>query len=48
VVAAAAQELPIPALTRLAASDPVPARLLAGAAVEQFVAGSAPITDARA
>jgi spermidine synthase len=48
VVAATAQELPIPALTRLAASDPVPARLLAGAAVEQFVAGTAPITDAGA
>jgi spermidine synthase len=48
VVAATAQELPIPALTRLAASDPVTARLLAGAAVEQFVAGTAPITDAGA
>jgi spermidine synthase len=48
VVAAAAQELPIRALTRLAASDPVPAELLAGAAVEQFVAGAAPITDAGA
>ena len=46
VVAAAAQELPILALTGLAASDPVPARLLAGAAVEQFAAGVAPITDA--
>jgi spermidine synthase len=46
VIAAAGQELPLPALARLAASDPVPARLLAGVALERFVGAAEVITDA--
>jgi spermidine synthase len=48
VVAAAGHELPIAGLTRRAAGDPVPARLVAGAALDRFVAGAEPITDADA
>jgi hypothetical protein len=48
VVAAADHELPIAGLTRRAAADPFPARLLEGAALDRFVAGSRPITDADA
>jgi spermidine synthase len=48
VVAAANRELPIDRLTRRAAADPFPARLAEGAALDQFVAGSRPITDADA
>jgi spermidine synthase len=48
VVAGANRELPIEALTRRAAADPFPARLAEGAALEAFVAGSRPITDADA
>jgi spermidine synthase len=48
VVAAAGQELPIAGLTRRAAADPFPARVVAGAALDRFVAGARPITDADA
>jgi spermidine synthase len=48
VVAAAGQELPVAGLTRRAAADPFPARLMAGAELDRFVAGARPITDAGA
>jgi spermidine synthase len=48
VVAAAGRELPVAGLTRRAAADPFPARLVEGAALDQFVAGARPITDADA
>jgi len=48
VVAAAGQELPVAGLTRRAAADPFPARVVAGAALDRFAAASRPITDARA
>ena len=48
VVAAADRELPVAGLTRRAAGDPVPARLMAGAALDRFVAGAEPVTDADA
>jgi spermidine synthase len=48
VVAASDQELPVAGLTRRAAADPFPARLVGGAELDRFIAGSAPITDARA
>jgi spermidine synthase len=48
VVAAAGRELPVAGLTRRAAADPFPARVVAGAALDRFVAGTRPITDARA
>jgi spermidine synthase len=48
VVAASGRELPVAGLTRRAASDPVPARVMAGAALDRFVAGAEPITDADA
>jgi hypothetical protein len=48
VIAAADRELPAGALTRRAAADPFPARLAEGAALDRFVAGSRPITDADA
>lgn len=46
VVVAADHELPIAGLIRRVAADPVPARLVAGAALDRFVAGCRPITDA--
>ena len=48
LVAAARRELPVAGLIRRAAADPFPARVVAGAALDRFVAGSRPITDARA
>jgi len=48
VVAASGDELPAAGLTRRAAADPFPARLVAGDALDRFIAGTAPITDARA
>jgi spermidine synthase len=48
VVAAADHELPVAGLIRRAAADPFPARLVEGAALDRFVAGSRPITDAHA
>jgi spermidine synthase len=48
VVVGADHELPVAELTRRAAADPFPARVLDGAELGRFVAGSRPITDARA
>jgi spermidine synthase len=48
VVVGADRELPIAGFTRRAAADPFPARLVEGAELEQFAAGSKPITDADA
>ena len=48
VVAGSDQELPIAGLIRRAAADPFPARLVEGEALTRFIAGSAPVTDARA
>jgi spermidine synthase len=48
VVAASDHELPVAGLIRGLAADPFPARLVAGAALDRFIAGSAPITDAHA
>ena len=48
VVVAAGQELPVAGLTRRAAADPFPARVVSGAALDRFVAGAKPITDAEA
>ena len=48
VVVAADHELPIAGLIRRSAADPFPARLVDGAALDRFVAGSAPITDTQA
>jgi spermidine synthase len=48
VVAAAHRELPVAGLIRRTAADPFPARLVEGVALDRFVAGSRPITDARA
>ena len=48
VVAGSDRELPIAGLIRRAAADPFPARLVAGDALARFIAGSPPITDARA
>jgi len=46
VVAASGRELPVAALTRRLAADPFPSRLVDGADLDRFVAGSRPITDA--
>jgi spermidine synthase len=46
VVVAAHRELPVAELARRAAADPVPAVLAEGPALDQFVAGAPPITDA--
>ena len=48
VVVAAGQELPVRALTRRAAADPFPARVIEGDELDRFVAGTRPITDALA
>jgi spermidine synthase len=48
VVVGADRELPVAELTRRAAADPFPARVLDGEELDRFVAGSRPITDARA
>ena len=48
VVAAAGHELPVAGLIRYAAADPFPARVVEGAALDRFLAGSRPITDAHA
>jgi spermidine synthase len=47
VVAAAGHELPLAELAARAAADKCPADLIAGAALERFVARAEPITDAR-
>jgi spermidine synthase len=48
VLVASDRELPVSGLTRRIATDPFPARLVEGAALDQFVAGCAPIVDANA
>ena len=48
VVAAAGHELPVAGLIRRAAADPFPARVVEGAALNRFIAGARPITDAHA
>jgi spermidine synthase len=48
VVAAADHPLPVADLAARAASDPSPAQVVADAALDLFLAGSAPITDAHA
>src|SRR6516165_8248070 len=48
VVVASDRELPVSGLLRRIAADPFPARLVAGAALDQWVAGCAPIVDAHA
>jgi spermidine synthase len=48
VIAASRQELPVAGLTRRAAADPFPARVVDGAALDRFVAGAKPIVDADA
>ena len=48
VVAGSGRELPLAGLTRRLAADPFPARLVAGAELDRFTAGAAPIADARA
>jgi spermidine synthase len=48
VLAAARRGLPAADLTRRAAADPFPGRLLQGAELDRFTAGAKPVTDARA
>jgi spermidine synthase len=48
VVVASDGELPVSGLIRRIAADPFPARLVEGAALDQFVAACAPIVDANA
>jgi len=48
VLAAAQEALPVPELTRRAAADPFPARVVHGEDLDRFIAGARPITDALA
>ena len=48
VLAASARPLPVDTLTRRAASDPMPGRVLHGADLARFTAGARPVTDATA
>jgi spermidine synthase len=48
VVVGSRRELPLAGLTRRLAADPFPARLVAGAELDRFIAGATPITDALA
>src|SRR6266566_1630683 len=48
VLAASRATLPVAALTRLAAADPFPGRVLHGADLMKFIAGARPVTDAAA
>jgi hypothetical protein len=48
VLAASADPLPADALTRLAAADPMPGRVLHGDELTRFAAGAKPVTDANA
>ena len=45
VAAASRHELPVTALTRLAAADPMPGRVLDGDDLGRFTAGAKPVTD---
>jgi spermidine synthase len=48
VAAGSRHELPLAALARRVAGDPVPGRLVSGDELDRFVAGARPITDASA
>jgi spermidine synthase len=48
VLAASPQPLPVEALTRRAAGDPMPGRLVHGGDLARFTAGAKPVTDATA
>jgi spermidine synthase len=48
VLAAGDRELPVAELTRLVVGDAFPGRVLAGDALDGFVGGAAPVTDATA
>jgi spermidine synthase len=48
VLAAAHRGLPVAGLTRRAAGDPFPGRLVHGSELDRFAAGARPITDAQA
>src|SRR5580693_5554422 len=48
VIAGSSAELPVQALTRRALADPFPARVVAGAELDEVIAGARPITDADA
>jgi spermidine synthase len=48
VLAASAGPLPVDTLTRLAAGDPMPGRVVHGSALTRFAAGARPVTDADA
>jgi spermidine synthase len=48
VLAASADPLPVDALTRLVAADPMPGRVLHGDELTRFAAGAKPVTDANA
>jgi spermidine synthase len=48
VLAGAHHPLPLAELTRKAAADPFPARVLAGDELRQWIAGASPVTDATA
>jgi spermidine synthase len=48
VLAASAGPLPVSALTRLAAADPMPARVVHGEDLVRFAAGAKPVSDADA
>ena len=48
VLAASAGPLPVDTLTRLAAGDPMPGRVLHGDELTRFAAGARPVTDAEA
>ncbi len=45
VLAASSREFPVDTLTRLAASDPMPGRVLHGHDLTRFAAGAKPVTD---
>ena len=48
VLAASAEPLPDGALTRLAAGDPMPGRVVHGRDLDRFTAGAKPVTDSTA
>jgi spermidine synthase len=48
IVVGSGRELPVAALTRRAAADPFPGRVVAGEDLDRFVAGTRPIADAHA
>jgi hypothetical protein len=48
VLVASPGPLPVTALTRLAASDPMPARVLHGQDLARFASGAKPVSDADA